>query len=405
MLFLGLSLIGCSINQRYKNTTCIQEYDTSNYAPNIQRAEWGTKSSVPAMPPWWEPQLDIDLQSQLGKFSGYDIAFQGNVMWIVYRATTREKTIIRYDMDTQEIRTYGIGDKAGDIYVAANIFETSDGILWVKGESSQDYSILARYDKVMDGFQVVMDQGKLFAPPIVSERTRGLPTQPVFGETADGDLIVALNGEIFTYNPTTNQATLVLDREKGENVNTIELSETGQIWFTSYNDLSIRMFDLEDGTLENYAPPPAMDLPYPNYAGSFLKAIDIDQQGRIWFLDYGMLELDENAQYVWQPIDRSTVFISINNPEVEYDWIRPGLIYHFSDGNMWFSSGVGGGGITVVQYDTEEDKWCWKATKGGPLAEDDNGNIWLVAGSQIFKYTSHQYYTDSILKLLNYFFR
>ncbi len=389
VLFLGLSLIGCSINQRYQNTTCITPYDTSNYAPNIDRAEWGSKSSVPAMPPWWEPQLEKDRQSQLEKFSGYDIAFRRNAMWIVYRTTTRERTIMRYDMDTKEIRTYGIRDKDGNIYVAANLFETSDGTLWVRGESSQYYSILARYDDENDVFQVEMDKERLFAPPVESDRTRGLPTQPVFGETDDGKLVVALNGEIFTYNLKTNQADLILDREKGENVNTIALAETGQIWFTSYNDLSIRMFDLEDGTLENYGPPPVMDYPYPNYAGTFLKAIEIDQQGRIWFLDYGMLELDENAQYVWQPIERSTIFISINNPEVEYVWIRPRLIYYFSDGNVWYSTGVGGGGITIVEYDIEEDKWCWKATKAGPLAEDDNGNIWLVAGSQIYKYTSH----------------
>ncbi len=388
MLFLGLSLIGCSINQRYKNTTCIQEYDTSNYAPNILREEWKTKSFVPANPPWWERQLDNDLQSQLGKFSGYDIVFRGDVMWIVNRGPTREKTIIRYDVDTQEIRTYGIGDKAGDLYFAANLFETSDGILWVKGKSPQHYSVLARYDAAMDGFQLVMDQGKLFAPPIVSERTRGLPNQPVFGETADGDLIVALNGEIFTYNPTTNQANLILDRERGGNVDTIAVSDTGKIWFTTHRDLSIRMFDPEAETLVNYGPPPDMQLNDHNYVSAFLKPLEIDQRGRIWFLDYGRLEIDENGQYAWQPIERSGVFISINNPEFEYVWTRPDLIYQFSDGNMWYSSGVGGGGISIVEYDTEENKWCWKGTKAGALAEDGYGNIWLVAGSQFYKYIS-----------------
>jgi hypothetical protein len=388
-LLLTSLLMGCSTNQMYQNKTCIPEYDTSNYAPNIERKEWGTKSSVPAMPPWWEPQLDKDHQSQLEKFSGYDIAFRGNVMWIVYRATTREKTIMRYDMDTKEISTYGIRDKAGNIYLAANLFETSDGILWVRGTSRQDYSVLARYDKAKDEFQVVIDQDKLFAPPIESDRTRGLPTQPVFGETDDGYLVVVLNGEIFTYNPTTNQASLVLDRERGENVDTIMVSETGQIWFTTHSDLSIRMLDPVDGTLVNYGPPPAMKLSYPNYSSDFLKAIEIDQQGRIWFLDYGWLEPDENAQYTWQPIERSTVYICIDNPEYEYFWTRPTFIYQFSDGNMWYSSGVGGGGISIVEYDVEANKWCWKATKAGPLAEDGYGNIWLVAGSQIYKYTPH----------------
>ncbi len=259
----------------------------------------------------------------------------------------------------------------------------------VGGRKERRDKPIVRNHKYAIAFIVEMDKERLFAPPVESDRTRGLPTHPVFGETDDGKLVVALNGEIFTYNLKTNRARLILDRERGENVDTIVVSETGQIWFTSYNDLSIRMFDLEDGTLENYGPPPVMDYPYPNYAGTFLKAIEIDQQGRIWFLDYGMLELDENAQYVWQPIERSTIFISINNPEVEYVWIRPRLIYYFSDGNVWYSTGVGGGGITIVEYDIEEDKWCWKATKAGPLAEDDNGNIWLVAGSQIYKYTSH----------------
>jgi hypothetical protein len=393
--FLGLLmtslLMGCSTNKMYQNTTCIPEYDTSNYAPNIERKEWGTKSSVPAMPPWWEPQLDEDRQSQLERFDGYDIAIRDNEMWIVYAAKTRDKTIMRYDMDTQETRTYGIRDNAGNTYRALNIFETSDGILWVRGTSRQDYSVMAHYDKAKDEFQVVIDQDRLLAPPIERDTAWILATQPVFGEIDDGNLVVALNGEIYAYNPTTNQARLLLDRKRGENVNTIVVSKTEQIWFTTYSDLSIRMLDPVDGTIRNYGPPPGIDLGGPDYYYyDFIKAIEIDQHGRIWVVDYGWLEPDENAQYTWQPIERSTVFISINDPEYEYVWIKPSFVYQFSDGNMWYSSGVGGGGISIVEYDVEANKWCWKATKAGPLAEDDYGNLWLVSGSQIYKYKLHR---------------
>lgn len=382
--------MGCSSNQMFQNTTCIPENDTSNYAPNIQRTEWGAKSSVPAMPPWWEPQLDKIHQSQVERFSGYDIAFRGNVMWIVYTATTREKTIMRYDMDTKEISTYGIRDKAGNIYRALNVFVTSDGILWARGTSSQDYSVLARFKDEKDEFQVVIDQDELLTPPIERDTSWIFPTQPVFGEIGDGNLVMALNGEIYHYDPTTNQVRLLLERERGENVNTIVVSEARQIWFTTHSDLSIRTLNPEDGTIRNYGPPPGIVLDGPDYYYDFIKPIEIDRHERIWVLDYGWLEPDENGQYTWQPIERSTVFIRIDDPEYEYVWMRPKLLYQFSVENMWYSNGIGGGGISIVEYDVEANKWCWKATKSGPLAEDASGNLWLVTGSQIYKYMLHR---------------
>jgi len=381
--FIGL-LVGCKSPYTSQGSSCIPANVTTNYVPNLRRQDETTVPHRKPMPPWWEPQLDKVQVNKIRQASIFDVvARSSNEIWLASYADPLGNSILRYRTDTGVINAYGVLDQDGKGLVAGNLFVTHDGSLWARLITKQDYSILARYDSQKDQFKIVTDRDKLLAPPTDIETTWNGRTQPVLGETPDGKLVVALNGEIYLYNQATNQAKRILDRNRGLDVNSIAVSKDGHVWYTTGNELSIRELDPTNDTLRDYGPPPGVMADDPGDLFNLVsKAIEIDRAGQIWVSDFGWLEpTDQETRYAWRPISRSSIFISIYDPEYEYLWIRPDAVYQFSDGNMWYRSGIG-----IVQFNMQTSEWCWKATESGPLAEDANGNLWLVANGQIYKY-------------------
>jgi hypothetical protein len=388
-VFINL-LEGCTSTNESQASSCIPENKTTNYEPGLRRQEEYTVSHRKPMPSWWAPQLN-ETQLNVEMSSARDIVAQsGDTIWI---ATTPDNSgtdepknsIIRYRTDTGEIKAHELLDENGFGRAVLDLFATHDGNLWIifiTNEYKHEYSILARYDPQKDEFSVVADRDRLLSPPTNIEMTWDGSAQPVISETPDESLVVALNGEIFLYYSATNEAKRILGRDKGLDVKTIATSKDGHIWFITGNDFSIRELDPVDGTIWNYGPPPGITSDdSADRLTSMSKAIEIDDAGRVWVSDYGWLEPSQKTRYMWHPIARSPIFIHIDDPEYKYLWIRPEALYQFSDGNMWYQSGIG-----IVQFNMQSGSWCWKATESGPLAEDMNGNIWLVAHGQIYKY-------------------
>ena len=376
-------LAGCSNIQLSGGSSCIPANVTTGYDLNLRRQDETNVPHRKSMPSWWEPQLNETQVNRMRQASLFDVVIRfGNEIWLASYADDLGNSIVRYHTDTSDIKAYGVIDENGNGYVAGNLFVTHDGNLWARFITNQEYSLLAWYDSQKDEFRIITDQDGLLAPPVDIKITWNGRTQPVIDETPDGNLVVAINGEIYVYNPKTNQAKRVLEREKRLNINSIAVAQDGHVWFTTSNELSIRELDPTNGVIWDYGPPSSAVADDPTNLFSLVsKAIEIDRIGRVWVSDFGWLEHNQEARYVWHSLVRSPIFISIYDPEYEYLWIRPDAIYQFSDGKMWYSSGIG-----IVRFDVQTGEWCWSATVSGPLAEDASGNLWLVANGQIYKY-------------------
>ena len=386
LTFISL-LAGCSSVPLTENSACIPSNVTTGYDLALQRQDVYTVSPRKPMPHWWEPQLNKAQINRLILYKVNDIVTRSeNEIWFADYPDTSENSIMRYNSDTGGIRKYAILGQNGKGFVAEELLAANDGTLWARLTMlgvEPNYSVLARYNSQKDGFDIVIDQDGLLRPVTTGGVHNISPGQSVLAQALDGSLSLVLDGEIYVYNPTTNQAKRILGHDQGFHVNSIATSKDGHVWFITGNDFSIRELDPTDGAIWNYGPPPGMTANDLADALTVMpKPLKVDDTGRVWVSDYGWLEpTNQDTRYEWHEISRSTVFISIYNPDYEYVWIRPDAVYQFSDGNMWYLSGIG-----VVQFNRQTGVWCWSATKSGPLAEDSNGTLWLVTNDQIYKY-------------------
>ncbi len=393
-LLFGLTFIsllaGCSNAHLSESSSCLPANVTTGYDLTLPRKDQTAVSLRKPMPPWWEPQLNEAQSNELTLYAVNDVVTQsGNQIWFADYPYASGSSIMHYNSDTGEIKKYAILDQNGKGFVADELLAVSAGTLWARLTMlgfEPNYSVLARYNSQKDGFDIVMDRDGLLSPVTTGGVHNIFPGQSVLAQAPDGSLVIVLDGEIYVYNPATNQAKRILGHDQGFDAKSIAISKDGHVWFITGNDFSIRELDPTDSTIWNYGPPPGMTANDLADALTVMpKALDVDSTGRIWVSDYGWLEpTNQETRYKWHQISRSTVFISIYNPDYEYVWIRPDAVYQFSDGNMWYRSGLG-----IVRFNAQTSTWCWSATKSGPLAEDSKGNLWLVANQQIYKYVVH----------------
>jgi len=338
------------------------------------------------MPVWWEPQLG-PMQRNPPILAGATdaVARSRNEIWIGGFPVDSEDSIVRYDATTREIQGYVLRDASGRPFIADDLLVTRDNTLWALLDSTGDrpsFSALAKYDPSKDEFTVVADQEGLLTQTSAQVVTHPRPPQALLAQAPDGRIVVGMNGGIYDYDPGINQARTVLANSSGFAVTSFAVSRDGHIWFVTKADNSIRELNATSGTISDYGPPPGSDPSDPyDQLSSMRKPLEIDSKGRIWVSDFGWLgSVAGETRYVWHPVARSPVFISIYDPEYRYLWERPFRVYQSSGGDIWFVAFR-----TTVRFNPESNSWCWSATRSGPMTEDQNGKLWLV-DSQIYRY-------------------
>ena len=60
--------------------------------------------------------------------------------------------------------------------------------------------------------------------------------------------------------------------------------------------------------------------------------------------------------------------------------ISPNLVLNSTDGRLWLEVKNG-----MVSYDPISEEWCWFTTYQGNIEEDADGNLWMVAGDELYK--------------------
>jgi len=383
---LMILLAGCSGGPVSEQSTCLQPNVTTGYDPNLRRENVYTVPQRKPMPSWWQPQLGIIQRSIPILDAATDaVSRAGHEIWITGYATESGDSIVRYDTKTQEIDEYAVFDHNGEPFSGVDLLVTAEGTLWalmLKSGPESKHLALTKYDASENQFQLVDDKNGLLDPEVSLLDFVPRAPQSLLAETPDGRLVIGRDGVIDIYNPATNQAAEVLGRNSGLVVTSLAVSKEGYIWFVTKNDTSVRELDPTGGTIFDYGPPPDIDAENPEDQWAWMgQPLVIDNGGRIWFSDFGYLERFDGAEgYRWHSITRSDLFISIYDPEYLFKWERPHRTYQFANRDIWLV-----GSLTTVRYDPVTDGWCWIAPSSGPLAEDEDGHLWLV-DRQIYRY-------------------
>jgi len=349
-------------------------------SPMPQHKSYGSNIvTSPSVPSWWEPQLNFLQQIQLENISlknsaPQDMVVYKNQVWIAF-----SESIVQYDSGFFSIYRIPVGTSKEN-YLIEDLYVSKNSILWVTLAASSS-SAIARYDTAMDKFIVITDKAGI----LNQSGALTWPSTPLaMSEMSNGDLVFTLGQEIFSYDPVNQQAQKLLGLESGLRVDTLTVAKDNRIWFTTVNDFSIRSLDPVTGKINKYGEPPSLIKSEANQTGlarESSKAITIDNNGRVWVGYFDRLEPDNKNGHFWRELDRSSIFVDIYDTEVyRYKWSPVISVTQFSDGSLWFSTGVG-----VVQFSVSKDSWCWSAPQPVPatntfplIYEDENGNIWMI---------------------------
>lgn len=351
-------------------------------------------------PSWWKPQLGIFQYRSMpvvhttpvtkpiyGK-----IVIDGENVWFTY---SPDNSLARFNRQTNQIKYYSMPDQHNRPFWVEDLYLAHDGTLWAVLAGIQPnggYSALARYLPDKDQFEIVRDKNGLF------DRARGAsvqdspwPSDRHLGELPDGRLVVVLNNEIYSYEPATNQAKLIMQGPQVGALGTIAVGKDGNIWFVTSLPFAIsnlQVVDSKTGKVTDYGAPPALARIYETESelARASQMIALDQQGRVWVSYFDRLEPDANGQYGWHSMRLPSVFVNTFDPYYYYRWANVYSTNVFSNGNVWFATDIG-----IVKYAVENDNWCLSAEvktfSSYPLAEDADGNVWTIIDNQIYKMT------------------
>lgn len=385
ILFLVCGLLsGCTKASSLNGESCMTPLLTEIPSPIPQIfKEW--LPIVPArkpIPEWWQPQLSSkeligarqDDEKEY-KEAG-DIVQLNNDLWISFQTT-----VVRYDTASGNLKYYQGPELGTDTFLFEDLFISSDGTLWAGGtfiSTEQNYIALSVFNPQTDTFEVVYDKDGYLIRTAKSA-TYTLSYAGFLAELPNQDLVINIGSRVLTYDPSSNTAQKIPVQYE---VATIAVSEDGKILFSvrDLDDWHIRTVNPETHQVTDYGSAVAFTDDLMSYENR-LKTLFVDSKGQVWVSYLNRLDPDPDKGFIWKNLDRSPLLIDFYDPDYKYVWSSVSNMYEFSDGNIWFDTGMG-----IIKQDTSTDDWCWSSPLAeGGIAEDHNGNLWIVADGQIYK--------------------
>lgn len=321
-----------------------------------------------------------------GKSYAHSIVFgSNNEIWI----STYDLTL-KYQIDTREWTTYRTIDDLP--FVPGRLFLAGDGTLWgadifnnedspIPTKEGREFPFFSRYNPDENRFEFARDRNEILFgymsnshPPKI-EVDRGNH----FWFIGYAEKLPRHNKQyLYEFDPATLQAR-AHDLVDGLSYSTLALSPQGDIWLPGPEKGQLIQFIPElQGIRIRYG----STFPDDNWGNEDFRDVhmlEFDRQGRLWVEGRGWLDFTDDPEWpVWYKIIRSPVFIgNYVHPESQYMWGGPREMYQSSNGLYWFNG--------AVRLDPETAEWCRFTTSGGPITEDDRGNLWLAVLGSLYR--------------------
>lgn len=343
------------------------------------------------MSPEFEPQLSDEQRQTFNSYAVVSlVARSSDDIWI---AAASDRPVIRYQPSAQTVVTYTV--KIDDKEVAPDgLLLSRDGTLWGIDYGVHVPCFLSRYDVRSDRFVLVCDENCILVKNdydvvraaedsrgdlwfVINTDSADSPCEP--RDTASETMPVSA---VVRYNPSTNRAERMLTEDRGFLYGDIAIASDDTVWLVVVHrddepprDGLIYRYDPRTDELKNYGMPPDV-----SYTDIFLY---FDRAERLWLDEMAWLEISASGQGTWYEVFHSPVFLTdrIGGGEWQYAWTGSFQTYESSNGLFWFASGAG-----LVRLDPANGEWCLMTTLSSPIAEDDQGNLWLAGDGQIYKY-------------------
>ena len=314
---------------------------------------------------------------------------------IVFRPTdeiwiSTPELVLKYQINIREWKTYSTIDDLP--FVPGRLFLARDSTLWgaevFKNEDEtdpaqkgMDIPFFSRYNSEEDRFEFVHDRNGILLDYVLGSSPSEIEVDQnghfwFIGYSQE--LSPRAGKYLYEFDPVTLLAR-AYDLVDGPFYWTLGLSPQGDIWLAGPEKGQLIQFIPElQGIRIRYG----STFPDDNWGNEDFRDIhmlEFDRQGRLWVEDRGWLDFTKDPeQPVWYKIVRSPVFITnYAHPESQYAWGGPREMYQSSNGLYWFNG--------AVRLDPETAEWCRFTTSGGPIVEDDQGNLWLAVLGNLYK--------------------
>jgi hypothetical protein len=336
----------------------------------------------------WEPQLSPEQQEEIDLRFLDTLVYYGDSIWM----TTDSLQLARFQPDEHMLTFYTVRVDELSEFVPNKLFVTSKQELWGIGNfgigtmevwpsyTGKFRGILSRFDPELDRFLPVIDQDNLLVDTVGEQ---------FIDDDSHGNFIVLVDEMVIRFNPNTLKAEILLDQSDGFAFYRVLVGPDDKIWFSAqrkenpsngenedYANELVR-YDPASRGLETFGTPPGevgVRLPFPLY---------FDQNGRLWAGE-NRLEISSNGDYEWYTLVDQPEFVRVREglPEItvsKYFVVSLSPVFEASDNSMWFK------GIGLLRLDPERGKWCRITDDIAFITEDDEGNLWMVQGSQLYK--------------------
>lgn len=326
---------------------------------------------------------------------------EGHIHRLATRLSDEVWVIIDYDLFRYRIstRSWEKFSSVGDFKItSSDLYISSDGTLWVNIDSrnvddASEFSSLIRYDDTTGRFEFIKDRDNTLSrvkgisfvqkPEINQNRELWM----LLFEDIDPEYwytLISLDTENFLITQyITLKEKQYITEPAGARFSDIAMTPDGRVWIADVGLEQLSYYDPAAGTLNVYqGDPGALDGVFNEDLRGYFN-LYVDRMGRLWIDDRGWLDFSNPNIPVWHKVVRSPVFISdAVSPENQFGWSRPDQMYHSSDGRYWFSSA----GVGMITLNPGTGEWCKFTTGSSPIAEDNQGNMWIAMFGRLYKY-------------------
>jgi hypothetical protein len=356
-------------------------------------APWEIESSLPRLTEEWnnydikttrftDGYIEIWAKSHIPCLNCYHESDAENYNFIIYRTDTKTWRLIPAEVGKSKV-------------FIRDIFVLKDGSVWGSNvwDNNSDVgtpSVLSKFNEQKGEFEFAEETKSISSFLIISpteQNTTALIGWPKVILDSNGLFWVFLEDTaIYSYNTTTKEIKQHIELPP-LSVWDVVSTPSGRFYLRLESRYSMA-FTLENNELYEYIPETEklkpVKIPLLPWRG-FSQMI-LDSKGRLWTNAEGY----QNSNGNWKRLHPWSMHSYTNLlTDGGYQWYdEPDVMMESSDGRIWFvipdsDFSFHKQGIAWLNPDTGDG--CWFTSEGNNVVEDSEGNLWLIAGGNLYR--------------------